>query len=136
MAGLLIFNPTPFGLSLSATATRASFKPPHKVLFPAVRFPGDPMCRKTRPRGLTVVTRASPSTSTYIFAFLLPFSLILITVFTSIRIADKLDEDFLEEFSINQAIRESNGEEEDDVDLSIQEEPARPRTRDRPKREI
>lgn len=99
MAGLLIFNPTSFVLSLPTTATRASFKPPHKVYFPAVRFPGDPICRETRPRGLTVVTRAGPSTSSYIFAFLLPFSLVLITVFTSIRVADKLDEDFLEEVS-------------------------------------
>lgn len=100
MAGLLIFKPASFSRSLpttTATATRASFKPPHKVFFPTVRFPCDPICRKTRDRGLTVVTRAGPSTSSYVFAFFLPFSLIVITVLTSIRIADKLDQKFLEE---------------------------------------
>lgn len=51
--------------------------------------------RKTR--GLSLVTRGAPGTSTYIFAFFLPLSLLAITVFTSIRIADKLDRDFLEE---------------------------------------
>lgn len=44
-----------------------------------------------------MVTRAGPGTSSYVLAFVLPFSLVVITVLTSIRIADKLDRDFLEE---------------------------------------
>lgn len=99
MAGLLISNPSSFTLPLPSPppTQQPSIKPPHSVFFPVVRFSGDPICRKTRGRGLTVVTRAGPGTSSYIFAFVLPLSLLAITVFTSIRIADKLDEDFLEE---------------------------------------
>ncbi|KAH7864992.1 hypothetical protein Vadar_000894 [Vaccinium darrowii] len=88
-------------------------------------------CRRNT-RGLSVVTRGAPSTGTYIFAFFLPLSLLAVTVFTSIRIADKLDRDFLEEMAINQAIME--GEEEDgvadaDAGMSLLEEkPSRPRT--------
>ncbi|CAN1316524.1 hypothetical protein LINPERPRIM_LOCUS30097 [Linum perenne] len=48
-------------------------------------------------RGWSVVRRAGPSTSSYVFAFALPLSLLIFTIFTSIRISDKLDEDYLEE---------------------------------------
>jgi hypothetical protein len=46
---------------------------------------------------LTAVTRAGLSTNYYIFAFALPFSLLAITIFASIRVADKLDRDYLQE---------------------------------------
>ncbi|OVA03692.1 hypothetical protein BVC80_875g5 [Macleaya cordata] len=86
-------------------------------------------------RGLAVVTRAAPTTTNLIFAFVFPLSLILVTVFTSIRIADKLDQDYLEELAINQAIMEGKDENEDSP-TSIEEKPAElPRTRNRPKRE-
>ncbi|KAE9445834.1 hypothetical protein RHGRI_014400 [Rhododendron griersonianum] len=88
--------------------------------------------RKTR--GLSLVTRGAPGTSTYIFAFFLPLSLLAITVFTSIRIADKLDRDFLEEMAINQAIMEAD-EEDGDAGMPLEEKPSLPRTRNRPKRE-
>ncbi|KAH7528035.1 uncharacterized protein LOC125422338 [Ziziphus jujuba] len=137
MAGLLISNPSSFTLPLPSPppTQQPSIKPPHSVFFPVVRFSGDPICRKTRGRGLTVVTRAGPGTSSYIFAFVLPLSLLAITVFTSIRIADKLDEDFLEEVAINQAIMEED-EEANDIDLPLEEQPTRSRARNRPKREI
>lgn len=83
------------------------------------------------------MTRAGPNTSSYLFAFAVPFSLLAVTIFTSIKIADKLDRDFLEEVAINQAIREAE-EESDDVEISVEEivqEPVLPRTRNRPKRE-
>jgi hypothetical protein len=44
-----------------------------------------------------VVTRAGLSANSYVLAFLLPLSLLAATIFTSIRIADKLDQDYLEE---------------------------------------
>ncbi|GAV69402.1 hypothetical protein CFOL_v3_12903, partial [Cephalotus follicularis] len=79
-----------------------------------------------RTRGLTVVTRAGPSTNSYLFAFLLPLSLLAVTVYTSIRISDKLDADFLEELAINRAM--SGADEEDeaedengDEEISIEE---------------
>ncbi|KAL2491701.1 Uncharacterized protein Adt_27329 [Abeliophyllum distichum] len=56
-------------------------------------------CRNTSSRRILVVTRAGPSSTIYIFAFVLPLSLLAVTVFTSMRIADKLDQKFLEEVS-------------------------------------
>ncbi|KZV54456.1 hypothetical protein F511_09771 [Dorcoceras hygrometricum] len=54
--------------------------------------------RKTSKRGVSVVTRAGGiSSSSYIFAFVLPLSLLAITIFSSIKISDKLDEKFFEE---------------------------------------
>ncbi|GFY90498.1 hypothetical protein Acr_07g0006950 [Actinidia rufa] len=90
-------------------------------------------CRR-KSRGSSVVTRAGPGTNTYIFAFVLPLSLLAITVFTSIRIADKLDREFLEEVAVNQAIMEAE-EEDGDAGMSLEEKPSLPRTRNRPKRE-
>lgn len=53
-------------------------------------------CRRSR--GSLVVTRGGPpGTSTYIFAFVFPLSLLAVTIFTAIRISDKLDKDFYEE---------------------------------------
>ncbi|KAA8537297.1 hypothetical protein F0562_027016 [Nyssa sinensis] len=79
-------------------------------------------------RVLSVVTRAGPSSSSYIYAFVFPLSLLAVTIFTSIRIADRLDKKFLEELAINQAILEED-EEEGDVNISLEEEPALRRTR-------
>lgn len=55
------------------------------------------LCLIRRIRGCSVVARAGPSTSSYVLAFAIPATLIAATVFTSIKIADKLDEDFLED---------------------------------------
>lgn len=44
-----------------------------------------------------MVVRASPGVNSYIFAFVLPLSLLAVTTFVSIRIADKLDDEFLQE---------------------------------------
>ncbi|KAI4333036.1 hypothetical protein L6164_017892 [Bauhinia variegata] len=86
--------------SLPFTFTsRASLSSPPFPNSRAVRFAGYPCHRKVR--GLSVVTRAGPSTSSYVFAFALPLSLLAGTIFTSIRIADKLDADFLEEVLID-----------------------------------
>ncbi|GKV06268.1 hypothetical protein SLEP1_g18167 [Rubroshorea leprosula] len=114
----------------------------------SISFSGHPFRRKTR--GETVVTSAGPSTSSYVFAFALPLSLLAATIFTAIRVADKLESDYLEELAINQAIEEAQEEDDDDEreddDNSLEEEeekpepepepePALPRTRNRPKRE-
>ncbi|PQP97009.1 uncharacterized protein Pyn_16329 [Prunus yedoensis var. nudiflora] len=128
MARLLVSNTASLTLSPPAPSSRALLNPPHVPKSPATRFSG----RKAR--GLTVVTCAGPTTNQYVFAFVMPLSLIAVTVFTSMRIADKLDEDFLEEIAINQAIRETD--EDDVVDMSIEEKSALPRTRNRPIREV
>ncbi|KAM1229436.1 hypothetical protein ACFX2G_040615 [Malus domestica] len=130
MAKLLISNSASLALSPPPPAppSRASFIPPRVPILPASRYPG----RQTR--GLAVLTRAGPTTSQYVFAFVLPLSLIAVTVFTSIRVADKLDRDFIEEMAINQAIRETD--EDGEAGSSIEEMPALPRTRNRPKREV
>jgi hypothetical protein len=60
-----------------------------RVKTPAIRFLGDPSRRRTR--GLMAKTRTGPSTSYYIFAFALTFSLLAVTIFASIRVVDKLD---------------------------------------------
>ncbi|KAL4561789.1 hypothetical protein LXL04_033963 [Taraxacum kok-saghyz] len=88
-----------------------------------------------RNRGSLVVTRGGPpGTSTYIFAFVFPLSLLAVTIFTAMNISDKLDRDFYEDLAVNQSILE--GEDEDvDIATPTDEEPPRPRTRNRPKRE-
>ncbi|CAN1316523.1 hypothetical protein LINPERPRIM_LOCUS30097 [Linum perenne] len=78
-------------------------------------------------RGWSVVRRAGPSTSSYVFAFALPLSLLIFTIFTSIRISDKLDEDYLEEvLELNQAIMEAEGieyaeDEDENIDVNDEE---------------
>ncbi|KAI3827042.1 hypothetical protein L1987_01104 [Smallanthus sonchifolius] len=90
-------------------------------------------CRRSR--GSLAVTRAgAPGASTYLFAFLFPFSLLAVTIFTSIKISDKLDRDFYEELEVNQAILEAEDEDED-VTPAFEEPPSQQRTRNRPKRE-
>ncbi|THG04869.1 uncharacterized protein LOC114290005 [Camellia sinensis] len=96
--------------------------------------PSIPISLRKTIRGLSVVTRAGPGTGTYIFAFVLPLSLLAVTVFTASRIADKLDRDFLQEMAINEAIMEAADDDGDDG-LSLEEKSAVPRTRNRPKRE-
>ncbi|CAJ2639013.1 uncharacterized protein LOC123918461 [Trifolium pratense] len=94
-------------------------------------------CR--RPRSATVVTRAGANASSYAFAIALPLSLLAVTVFTALRIGQKLDQDFYEEMAKNEAIMEIDEDEEDDNDVDVEtyleEEPVLPRGRNRPKRE-
>ncbi|XP_050283490.1 uncharacterized protein LOC126723750 [Quercus robur] len=162
MASFLISGSA--SLTLTHTIpTRAFFRPPLVPNPPAIRFPGD--LTRRRPRGLTVVTRAGPSTNSILFAIAIPLSLLTITFFASIKIADKLDRDYFEELAINQAIREAEEdededeeeddenegdedmnislekkpalkEEDEDINVSLEKEPALQRTRNRPKREV
>ncbi|KAI3905593.1 hypothetical protein MKX01_036502 [Papaver californicum] len=91
---------------------------------------------KQKKRGFAIVTRAAPTTANLIFAFVFPLTLLLVTIFTSIKIADKLDQDYVEELAINQAIMEGKDEKEDSLASLEEEEPATvTRTRNRPKRE-
>ncbi|CAM8910487.1 unnamed protein product [Rhodiola kirilowii] len=84
----------------TATALSTSPRPP-------------PLLQLSSRRGISVVTRAGPPTAnTYIFAFLFPFSMLVATILTSIKIDQKLDQDFLEELAINEARMEVVGEEE------------------------
>ncbi|XP_031485817.1 uncharacterized protein LOC116254517 [Nymphaea colorata] len=101
-------------------------------------------------RGSRLVAKAGPpSNTTLIFAFVFPLSLLVITVLNAIRIADKLDEKFLEELAVNQAIMnedaaaaadDDNGDgygSGHDSNLTVLEEEASvPRLRNRPKRLI
>ncbi|XWS74729.1 hypothetical protein CRYUN_Cryun01aG0022700 [Craigia yunnanensis] len=122
-------------LPLYPPIARASFRPLHLPAPVAVAFSNHLFHRKTR--GLAVVTRAGANTSSYVFAMVLPLSLLAVTIFTSIKIADKLDKDFLEDLTINQAIREADEEDDDAIPLEeIVQEPVLPRTRNRPKREV
>uniref|UniRef100_A0A7C9DQI3 Uncharacterized protein n=1 Tax=Opuntia streptacantha TaxID=393608 RepID=A0A7C9DQI3_OPUST len=120
---------------------------PNSIFFP--RLPPGSLSgelHRRRMRGLSMVTRAGPSTSQFIFAFAFPLTLLAITVVTAWRIGDKLDEKFLEELAMNEALREAeeyNDDDDDDDDKKVgevgiqrKEEPALPRTRNRPKREV
>ncbi|KAJ0039134.1 hypothetical protein Pint_23852 [Pistacia integerrima] len=147
MASLLIPNslssPT-LSLPTAASSSCAYFRPSRMPFYQGLGSRFSP-----RTRGLTVVTRAGPSTSSYVFAFVLPLSLLAITVFTSLRVADQLDQKFLEELIINEAMREEDEEDdeegrddgsdskEDEVKIFVEkvQEPVLPRTRNRPKRE-
>ncbi|XP_044488188.1 uncharacterized protein LOC123212974 [Mangifera indica] len=154
MATLLIPNSLfSLPLSLPTTPSRAYFRPSRLPVYPGLGFRFSP-----KTRGLTVVTRAGPSTSSYVFAFLLPLSLLAGTVFTSLRIADRLDQKFLEELILNEAMREAEEEDDDNDDEGDDEgkdfdgsdskkdevkifaekiqEPVLPHTRNRPKREV
>ncbi|KAF9596885.1 hypothetical protein IFM89_013933 [Coptis chinensis] len=141
----LIFSPNTKTRFQTRTRAITSF-PQSSSSFLSNRYSWNDKEKKNR--GFVVVTRAGPPSNTsLIFAFVFPLTLLLATIFTSIRIADKLDEDYLEELAINQAIME--GEEEEDGDSSTtltDEKPAVPtwaqgkpknvpRIRNRPKRE-
>ncbi|THU68945.1 hypothetical protein C4D60_Mb08t09180 [Musa balbisiana] len=103
-----------------------------------------------RRRRRLVVRAGPPSTNSLILAFVLPLSLLFGTIFTAARVADRLDEKYLEELAMNKAIMEEKEAEEDDSDkdgkvaaeedgsiLPDEEEgvAAVPRVRNRPKRE-
>ncbi|KAF6155360.1 hypothetical protein GIB67_019886 [Kingdonia uniflora] len=95
--------------------------------------------KEKKRRRCGVVTRAGPpSTNSLIFAFVFPLSLLAVTIFTSIRTADKLDQDFLEELAIGELETEDQDQDQD-VELnsptSVKKKPALPRMRNRPKRE-
>ncbi|PWA38620.1 hypothetical protein CTI12_AA510860 [Artemisia annua] len=106
--------------------------PPHQ--HPTTTLPRGSFISR-RNRGSLVVTRGgAPGASTYLFAFIFPLSLLAVTVFTAVKISDKLDRDFYEEMEVNQAILEA-GDEDEDVVTPTEEEPPRSRTRNRPKRE-
>ncbi|TVU08617.1 hypothetical protein EJB05_42026 [Eragrostis curvula] len=85
-----------------------------------------------RRRGLMVVRAGGPpSTNALILAFVLPLSLIVGTVITAARVADDLDERFLREMEVNQAILEENkasdeesGKEDDDREYGEGDEEA------------
>lgn len=103
----------------------------------------------SRGSNLKVVTRAGASSSSYVFASVLPLSLLALTVFASLKLDDKLERQYLEELIINEAMKdqeeqqydeyEEEEEEDDDDQVLLEEklpEPALPRTRNRPKREV
>ncbi|KAL3732622.1 hypothetical protein ACJRO7_029291 [Eucalyptus globulus] len=112
---------------------RAPLGPPHVRVSPPVVFPGAGGTPRRAGRGARLVAPAGPSGSSYVFAFVFPLSLLVVTVFASIKIADKLDRDFLEELAINQAIKDAD--EGDDAEVSLEDKPVLSRTRNRPKRE-
>ncbi|CAA6663575.1 unnamed protein product [Spirodela intermedia] len=116
--------------------------------------------RDTR-RGDALVVRAGPpSTSTLVFAFVFPLSMILGTIFASVRIADQLDQRYLEELARDGAKMQEKGaegrtegdprSEEDEATplrdgrlipagaatstATIEEASSAPRSRNRPKR--
>ncbi|KAL2898405.1 Peptidylglycine alpha-hydroxylating monooxygenase [Bienertia sinuspersici] len=109
---------------------------PNSTRFSTVRLSGE--LERRQMRGLSVVTGAGPSNSQLIFAFAFPITLLAVTVFTAFRIGDRLDQKFLEEVAMNEAIREAEEESDDatQVAISRKEEPALSRARNRPKREV
>ncbi|CAN7082121.1 unnamed protein product [Brassica oleracea var. botrytis] len=97
------------------------------------------LCLNRRSRDCSYVARAGPSTSSYLLAFAIPATLIAATVFTSARIADKLDDDFLEDIALNQAIKAAEEGDNAEGEISLDDvikEPVLQRTRKRPKREV
>uniref|UniRef100_A0A0A8YX31 Uncharacterized protein n=1 Tax=Arundo donax TaxID=35708 RepID=A0A0A8YX31_ARUDO len=129
-----------------------------------IRVTARPVGGRGRRRGLIMVVRAGgpPSTNALILAFVLPLSLFVGTLITAARVADDLDERFLREMEINQAIMEENEasdeedssdegdddreyhegeEEEEDQQPPVEEKEAvvvgaAPRTRNRPIRQV
>ncbi|KAL6616677.1 hypothetical protein ACP70R_038947 [Stipagrostis hirtigluma subsp. patula] len=129
-----------------------------------IRVTARPVGGCGRRRGLMVVRAGGPpSTNALILAFVLPLSLFgfvrpfVGTLVTAARVADDLDERFLREMEINQAIMEENeasdedssDDEDDDKDYDEKEEDEQPpveikeavvvgapRTRNRPRRQV
>lgn len=114
-----------------------------------------PVGRGRRRRSMVVRAGGPPSTNVLILAFLLPASLFIGTLVVAARVADDLDERFLREMEMNEAILEENEaseEAEDDgrvyavdgedvVQPAVEKEQvlvpaAATRTRNRPKREV
>ncbi|XP_020103763.1 uncharacterized protein LOC109720836 [Ananas comosus] len=111
--------------------------------------------RRRRRAAEVVRPRAGgPSTNSLILAFVLPLSLLAGTIFTAARVADQLDEKYLNELAMNKAIMEENEaaaeedgydddnddeEEEGNAVVSPEKEErvvALPRARNRPIREV
>ncbi|XP_006284685.2 uncharacterized protein LOC17877448 [Capsella rubella] len=117
----------------------SSSQPPANKFFDGIGGGAAGLTLTRRIRDSSVVTRAGPSTSSYLLAFAIPATLIAATVFTSIKIADKLDEDFLEDIALNQAMKAAENGENGERDMSLDDviqEPVLQRTRNRPKREV
>ncbi|KAI4384642.1 hypothetical protein MLD38_002764 [Melastoma candidum] len=100
--------------------------PARPAAFPSVRFP-------RRARNARLVAGAGPTAANYVFAFVFPLSLLVVTIAVSARIGNQLDQKYLEELAINQAIEEADLDE-DPEDL-MEETPVATRTRNRPKRQ-
>ncbi|GAB2270501.1 hypothetical protein Dimus_005394, partial [Dionaea muscipula] len=95
-------------LSPTSCRTGKALRATSKALFfpmsDAVCFGSKLDCRKTR--RITVVTQAGLSTNSYVLAFVLPLSLLSITIFAAARIGDRLDQKFLEEFVTLESLKE------------------------------
>ncbi|KAK9123237.1 hypothetical protein Sjap_012839 [Stephania japonica] len=106
-------------------------------------FSSSPLTAETensKRRGWSVVTQAGLSTTSVVFAFVFPLTLLIVTIFAAIRVADRLDQKFLEEIAINEAIM-GDQDEEGGLASSVKKmaenmpPPATTRARNRPKRE-
>ncbi|PKA66990.1 hypothetical protein AXF42_Ash004481 [Apostasia shenzhenica] len=110
-------------------------------------------CPPTRPGDLLMVRAGSLTASSLALVFLLPLSLLVGTILVSIRVADRLDEKFLQELAENKAMMEENEVEEEEgaeeydlanviaseetVLVKAEDGVAAPRvSRNRPKREV
>lgn len=99
MGSLLMFNSifaTParaLGTAAAPKGKGASFGTSHVQFFN----------RDSSSRGLNlkVVTRAGASSSSYVFAFVLPLSLLALTVFASLKLDDELERQYLEAVCIS-----------------------------------
>ncbi|WZY68444.1 hypothetical protein YC2023_000684 [Brassica napus] len=153
MARLLVSIP----MQTKQTAALSAFSQP-RFPPPASNFvdgEAERLCLNRRIRDCSLVARAGPSTSSYLLAFAIPATLIAATVFTSAKIADKLDDDFLEDVSLefvsvspivllgrialNQAMKAVEDGENAEGGSSLDDlikEPVLQRTRKRPKREV
>lgn len=100
MGSLLMFNSifaTPARVLGAAAAPKgkgASFGPSHVQFF-------NRDSSSSRGLNLKVVTRAGASSSSYVFAFVLPLSLLALTVFASLKLDDQLERQYLEEVGIS-----------------------------------
>ncbi|WOK99072.1 hypothetical protein Cni_G07784 [Canna indica] len=143
--------------SASVVPIPKSFPPPH--LCKSLAAAAYPIARSfslgirrhwgssSRGRRRLVVRAGPPSTNSLILAFVLPLSLLVGTIITAARVADRLDEKYLEELAMNEAILEEMKADEDEQEgdddneegsiLPEEEEKvaAVPRVRNRPKRE-
>ncbi|KAG5413035.1 hypothetical protein IGI04_000602 [Brassica rapa subsp. trilocularis] len=137
MARLLVSIP----MQTKQTAALSAFSQP-RFPPPASNFvdgEAERLCLNRRIRDCSLVARAGPSTSSYLLAFAIPATLIAATVFTSAKIADKLDDDFLEDIALNQAMKAVEDGENAEGGSSLDDlikEPVLQRTRKRPKREV
>ncbi|KAI4382970.1 hypothetical protein MLD38_008858 [Melastoma candidum] len=101
--------------------------PARSAAFPSVKFP-------RRARNARLVAGAGPTAANYVFAFVFPLSLLVVTTVVSVRIGNKLDQKYLEELMINQAIEEADLDE--DPENLTEETPVAERSRNRPKRRV